>query len=73
MRRIEVKVKFVNNLQDWETIPVTFETVMIDDDKFKILMKHLRELSLCKLVHEIRWNEKGSPQGHYIVNLFGEA
>jgi len=58
---IEVKIKFSNNNSRWEDVPVSFEVYEFSSST----IGQIKKLLSCQFVREIRWNYKGSLQGHY--------
>ena len=68
---IEVKVKYIGDYRNWEIVPVAFEVKISDDYNARNFAHELSQLASMKFIREVRWNHKGSNQGHYVLNLFG--
>ena len=65
---LEIKVRLCNNLKDWEDIVVTFETMFSTEEQKHEVLKKLKDWCNTEFVSSIRWNYKGSFQGHYFIN-----
>ena len=69
---IEIKVRFCNDLRDWENIPITM-TATPDKRQATKLMHNLKATANAPLISSVRWNERYSRQGHYFVNQTGDS
>jgi hypothetical protein len=69
---IQIKVRFCNDLRNWESIPVTMSATA-DRGQLVNLVRHLRTLANAPLISSVRWNVEGSLQGHYFANQTGDS
>jgi hypothetical protein len=69
---IQIKVRFCNDLRNWENIPVTMSATA-DRGQLVNLVRHLRTLANAPLISSVRWTVEGSLQGHYFANLTGDS